>query len=506
MKTDIYTEPVKVQEPVSGQTFDLPSQREHNLTRDPTLSDEDKIAVFYIEYGLISKALFGDNKSRKQALKVIEGYSFCILLTHWKFLFEQYIKNNPFYNFDQSREFKSDSRLNMIGGADFIKLLYTKYKEFSGLSPLDLVQSIQTIKEQARKRTDDKKQKSEHLQATENPEFIPMDREIIYKIIVRGVWQTLVGETGTGKTTFVCHIIAQELKKSPDKKAYIYSQESDFSDNIVPAFLAEGMSLEQINNQIIFKGCLDYDKEKKQVFFDIKLLSPGSFVVIEPTPIIVKNPNNSKQVPLAIQEYQNLAREKGLFLFGLHHTTTGWSASTLKEQGKFAKEWISYPRHCLILKEKEDGSLIMFISKSNLMRRIGAIEFSISQTDIELSDFKKTLKNRPFIKSITCHPDLSTKKILKTMFKHEAGLEKPKRMKQSTEELRGTIVQYIKDNGSGLPPKDFVLRQPLKDHCLKNNRVTKWQFDRAIKELRKDGVISIDSGQNNRSQYRLVSP
>ena len=340
---------------------------------------------------------------------------------------------------------------------------------------------------------------------TQNPKFEPKERVTLHKIIPRGYWITLVAETGTGKTLLCCHIIAKELKEDSNKKAYFYTQESDWSDNIVPSFLAEGLELEAIKKQVIFKEAVDYELEQAQVAFDINSLNTGDFVVTEPTTLLVENPNNSKMVQKTIHEFNATAKAKGLFMLGLHHTTTGWAATTLKEQGKFAKEWISAPRHTLILKEKkEDGNCVMFISKSNIMQRVGAIEFKITQTNIALPNHEiKLLKNRPVIQAIDVNETLSTKKILKTYFKHEAGHEKPKKMKQSTEELRGSIVKYIKDNGSGSPPEDHVLRQPMEDHCLKSGRFTKRQFKWALDNLRKEGAIKVQSGAGNRSEYRL---
>ena len=342
---------------------------------------------------------------------------------------------------------------------------------------------------------------------TKNPDFKPQERVIIHNIIPRGYWITIIAETGVGKTTLTCHIIAKELKENPERKAYIYTQESDWSDNIAPAFLADGLKLDQIKKQIIYKPNIDYEVEKDQVLFDIKSLKAGDFVLIEPTPIISNNPNDSKGVPKEIQEYHTLAQEQKLYMFGLHHTTTGWSGSTLKEQGKFCKEWISYPRHTLIIKEKaEDGNALAFISKSNLMQRKGYIEFDISSKDIDIQmDGKKIiLKNRPVVSNFATDAEMTTKTILRKYFKKEYGVEQPKRMKQSTEELRSKILKYIKDHSGGSPPKDHVLRQPLIDHCTAEGIFKETQVGHAIKKLKGEGKISISSGTGNRSQYRII--
>ena len=504
-KDNLYNQPVKVQTP-SGKTLDLPTIKEMETTHDPRLSDDDKNLIFRIELGLITKAVFGNNNESKiKARQAIDKYSFTQALSHWNF-FNSFIKKDPLTDFDNSKEWRESPELDLIGGTKFISDFLSLSKNMAEFKPEDLIQNIGVIKDKANKRTDDKKEKSKHLQVTESPEFIPILRKVIHNIIFRGHWQTLVGETGTGKTILACHLIAQDLKKDKERKAYIYTQESDYSDNIVPSLLAEGMSLKDIEEQIIFKESIDFEKEKKQVFFDINSLEKDDWVLIEPSIIIVQKPNDSKQVNTAIQEFRKVFKEKDIWNLSLHHTTTGWSGTTLKEQGKFAKEWISYPRNNLILKEKEDGSLILFISKSNLMPRVGAIEFKISKKDIEIKEHNKILKDVAYIKDFKPIKNLSTKKILKTYFKREQGVEKPRKLKESTQELRGIIVKYIRENSKGSKKlnQDFVLRTPLEIHCLSSGRFTKGQFDRAIKGLKKDGVIIVNSGKNNRSEYRLA--
>ena len=345
---------------------------------------------------------------------------------------------------------------------------------------------------------------------TKSPEFIPIDRFFLHNIIPRGQWITLVGETGTGKTAFICHIIAKSLKEShKTRRAYVYTQESDWNNNIVPSFLAEGLTLKQIENQVIYKECVSYETEKIQVLYDISQLTKGDFVLIEPTPIIAKNPNDSKEVPQVIKEYQDIAKANQLFMFGLHHTTTGWSGTTLKEQGKFCKEWISYPRHCLILKEKQkDGDCIAFISKSNLMQRIGAIEFEIKSKNIQFiyKEKKYNFKNYPYIPEIKIREKLTTKDILQTFFKKEAGVETPRqKIKDSTVEIRNLIIRYIYEKQKESPDTfQYVLRAPLLQYCTLNTGFNEDQFNNSIKALKKLGFIKIDSGAGNRSEYSLT--
>lgn len=339
---------------------------------------------------------------------------------------------------------------------------------------------------------------------TESPKIDLSNIEFIHNIIPKGFFILLTGETGTGKTNIASFICAKELLQDSKKKLYFYSQESDWNHNVVPYFLSAGMTKEQISKQVIFKDCVDYETEKDQVLFDIQKLNKGDFVIIEPARILTNKPNDSSEVCTVIKEYQELAKNKDLFLFALHHTTTGWAGATIKEQSKFCKEWLSFPRHAIILKEqKTDGDCIMFVQKSNLIKRVGAITFTIESKDIPVTqDF--TLKNKPAIKSFECKKDLSTKDILKKYFKHEAGLEKPRRQRESTQELRGLIVKYIKNNANGSPPKDHVLRPALEAYCELNGRFTKAQIKHALTNLKQENIIRIFSGPGNRSEYRMA--
>ena len=338
---------------------------------------------------------------------------------------------------------------------------------------------------------------------TKNPEIDLENIPYIHNIIPQGFFIPVTGETGTGKSNLCCCIGAMELLKDTERQLYIYSQESDWNHNIVPYFLSAGMTMQQIKKQVIFKDCTDYQAEELQVLYDINTLKSGDFVIIEPSRILTKNPNNSTEVTKVIKEYQSIAQKKQLFMLALHHTTTGWAGATIKEQIKFCKEWLSASRHALILKEKEkDGECILFVQKSNLMERKGFIEFKIVSQDIEVNkDF--TLKNKPAITDINHDADMKTKDILQKYFKHEGGLEKPKRTKATTEQLKSLIVKIIKKKIT--PEKDFVTKKELVK-SLEKQPFSEGQIAHRIKDLKKDDIISIETGDNNESEYRLVNP
>ena len=216
---------------------------------------------------------------------------------------------------------------------------------------------------------------------TKNPQIDLANIHYIHTIIPQGIFTLITAETGTGKTNIITYIACIELLKNPQRKLYIYSQESDWNINIIPYALAAGLTLEQAEKQILFKEATDYTKQKKQVLGDLNSLSPSDLFYVEPTRITTKNPNDATEVCEVLKQYQTITHNKKLFGFGLHHTTTGWAGASIKEQSKFAKEWVSFPRHSLMIKEKEaDGDCIMFIQKSNLMKRVGAVEFKITSS------------------------------------------------------------------------------------------------------------------------------
>ena len=318
-------------------------------------------------------------------------------------------------------------------------------------------------------------------------------------LIPRGYVTPFIAETGTGKTNIALHIAKEHLKKNPTARLLIVDKESDWNHNIQPALLInKGLTMEDIDTRVLYHKVKNYSKEKKDIQKKIKLLQPNDFLIFDPARFTAFNPNDSKEVDDIIGEYQTIIRSLDIYCLWLHHTTTGWRASSVKEQGKFCKEWTSTPQHSIMAKEMKEHECIVFIQKSNICDEVGAVHFKIQKMDIKIETPDITLKDKPYIAGYR-YEKIHRKQVMIKYFKKEAGAETPRRFSKKTEEIRNIIVNHLKTLKNKV--SQFAERQELFNLC---EDTTDNEFNNALTSLRNDKTIQLQVGSRNVSNYRLA--
>ena len=331
------------------------------------------------------------------------------------------------------------------------------------------------------------------------PKIEPSNITWLYKsILPQGFLVPLIAETGTGKSILSAYIAREYMLKNPKTKLFIYSQESDWNHNIVPYLMVcGGLSLKDVKERVLFMPFRSFDKDARASLKTLNTLNKGDFVIYDPLRIIVKNANDNSEVAAAVYEIQEIVQKRQLFFMGLHHTTTAWRGSSVKEQGKFAKEWTASPRHTLIAKEKTDGDgdCITFVQKTNLCKREGAITFKIESADVEIG--KITLKNKPCIASFE-YLEKATTEILKTYFTKKDGFESPAGVSDTTEQVRSLIIHTIRNCANEMSP--LVSREIISEACG-NAGFTKSQIDHSLSFLVKSKRIVAEYGHRKKASY-----
>ena len=318
------------------------------------------------------------------------------------------------------------------------------------------------------------------------------------RLFPRGYVTVLSGETGTGKTNFACYVAREHLKRNKTARLLILDKESDWNQNIVPALhINYGIPIDEINQKVEYIQVRNYTEQKDKILQKIKSLKPNDFILLDPARFIVNKPNDNVEVDRAIQEYQKIVHDRDIYCLFLHHTSMDWRGKSIKQQSKFCEEWVSTPQHATILKEKEEGECIVFIQKSNLTKRNGAIHFSIKSGEF---DYKGTLiTDKPYIDEVKFEK-VSTKDIMKKYFKTEYGIEKTRQLSESSEKIRGIIINHLRTLKDSM--NEYEERSKLLKMCQKEN-FSEMKFNNTIKQLKKEEIIKIEPGAYNKSFYAL---
>ena len=334
-----------------------------------------------------------------------------------------------------------------------------------------------------------------------NPKnFVFLNPDKFGNLFIRGFVIPLSAETGTGKTNISCYIAREHLKKFPKARLLILDKENDWNHNIVSALhINGGLSFDEINKRVEYVKIKDYRKQKKEIFEKIKALEPNDFLILDPARFIANKPNDNVEVDNAIQEYESIVRERDIYCLFLHHTSMDWRGKSVKQQSKFCEEWVSTPQHDLILKEKAEGECILFIQKSNFVRRVGAFHFKIKSGSFKFE--KRDITNKPYIEE-GYFEEISTIKIMKKYFKNEQGVETARKLADSTEEIRGIIVNHLRNLKGGV--NEYEKRANLLKKCT-DKGFNETKFKNTITSLLKEKTIYVEAGAYNTSSYKLLN-
>ena len=209
----------------------------------------------------------------------------------------------------------------------------------------------------------------------------------------------LAGDEGIGKSAFSIYLVSAITSGKSDPglgistrepgHVLLYSTEDDWSENIAPALLANGVDRNYLH--VIFSD----DKEddgyplfdnalRKEIQEYSELYGPMSLIIVDTflnTCSENLDTNNGQKVIGVLSKWQKLARSTGASVLCLHHTNRSVSSNP-RDLWAGSNQIRKRARMALMAKDNEDDTFTLGVDKANGVKEHRAVIFRKTTTPV----------------------------------------------------------------------------------------------------------------------------